>query len=226
MVTIREDYLANGHYYHVYSRSIAKYIVFNDVHEISRMLELIDLCRFKEFNYKLSRFKKLKLSTQIEIASIIRETGTPLVEILAYCIMPTHFHLLLKQTADDGITKYMSKVLDSYSKFFNKSHARTGPLWSSRFKNVMVRSDEQLLHLTRYIHLNPTSAGLVDKPEDWDYSSYKEYILRDESKNPICQKDEVFDVSPKKYEQFVNDRKAYQRELAIIKSLLIDNYTG
>jgi putative transposase len=226
MVTVREDYLANDHYYHIYSRSIAKYVVFNDGREFSRMIELIDLCRFKEFNYKFSRFKKLQLSTQLEIALLIKETGTPLVEIVAYCIMPTHIHFLLKQAAEDGVTKFMSKVLNSYSKSFNTSHARSGPLWSSGFKNIMVRSDEQLLHLTRYIHLNPTSAGLVNKPEDWIYSSYREYIDGDKFKNHICQNDGLFDISAKKYRQFVNDRKAYQRDLASIKSLLIDNYTG
>lgn len=189
-------------------------------------MKLIDLCRFKEFSYKLSRFNKFQLATQAEIEFTIKQTGNPLVEVVAYCIMPTHIHLLLKQAAEDGITKFMSKILNSYSKSFNVSHGRTGPLWSSRFKNVLVRSDEQLLHLTRYIHLNPTSAGLVNKPEDWVFSSYREYITGDKVKNRICQVDGLFNISAREYRKFVNDHKGHQRELALIKSLLIDNYTG
>ncbi len=226
MVTFRRDYLANDHYYHVYTRSIARYIVFNDGNEFSRIMELINLCRFIEFDYKLSRFKRLQNSIQAEIASTIKQTGHPLVEIVAYCIMPTHIHLILKQIAEDGITKFMSRILNSYSKSFNKSHSRTGPLWSSRFKNVLVTSNEQLLHLTRYIHLNPTSAGLVNKPEHWDFSSYLEYTEGDKFKNRICEKEGLFDITPKKYQRFTNDHKAHQKELALIKNLLIDNYTG
>ena len=188
------------------------------------MLELIDLCRFSNFNYRFSQFKKLEILTQKAIANELREMNNELVEVVAFCLMPTHIHLLLKQIQDEGVTKFMSKLLNSYSKFFNIQHKRSGPLWASEFKNVLVRTDEQLLHLTRYIHLNPTSASIVDNPEDWEYSSYQEYLSPDAQ--GICCTEGLFNLKPKQYKDFVDDRKSYQKELAIIKRQLIDNYTG
>jgi len=121
----------------------------------------------------------------------------------------------------------MAKVLNGYSRYFNIKYQRIGPLWESRFKSVLVAADEQLLHLTRYIHLNPTSAGLVKNPEDWEYSSYNQYINPQEKKSErFCEYSELFDLSPKQYRDFVDDRKSYQKEISIIKKALIDDYLG
>jgi len=109
----------------------------------------------------------------------LKQNSDLFVKIISYCIMPTHYHLLLEQVKDGGTEKFISKILNSYAKYFNLRHKRSGPLWSSRFKSVGVDDNEQLLHLTRYIHLNPTSAGYVSMPEDWQYSSYVEYISDD-----------------------------------------------
>ena len=95
-----------------------------------------------------------------------------------------------------------------------------------RFKSVLVSKDEQLLHLTRYIHLNPTSAGLVKYPEKWSFSSYNEYINNTETQGKICKFDNLFSISPKEYKKFVSDRKLYQKEISRIKKLLIEDYTG
>ena len=149
-----------------------------------------------------------------------------LVEIIAYCLMPTHIHLILRQILDKGITKYIGRVLNGYSKYFNAKHKRSGPLWTSRFKSVLISGDVQLLHLSRYIHLNPTSAGLAARPEDWKFSSYGEYVNRLDDNLGICRFDDIMEKNSKEYKKFVEDRKSYQRELSIIKSFLIDNYSG
>jgi putative transposase len=140
--------------------------------------------------------------------------------------MPTHIHLLLKQITDDGISKYMARVLNGYSRFFNIKHKRLGPLWSGRFKNVRVEDDEQFLHLTRYIHLNPTSAGIVEKPEEWENSSYIEYIRPKESQDSICNFKDLLQMTPKGYQKFVEDRKDYQKNISLIKHQMIDDYSG
>lgn len=220
----RKEPLATGHYYHIFTRSIAKYVVFNDQDDYGRFNELINLYRFKDFNYKYSSFLYLKTEMQ-EIVVNGLDKNEKLVEIVAYCIMPTHIHLLLKQTTDDGISKYVAKILNSYTRYFNSKYHRKGPLWEGHFKNVLVNSDEQLLHLTRYIHLNPTSIGLIEKPENWMFSSYPEYIKPD-SAGGLCNFEDLFNLSPSQYRKFVNDQKSYQRNLSIIKSILIDNYSG
>lgn len=224
IMNIRKDPLVNGEYYHIFSRSIAKYVVFNDNEDYTRFLELLTLYRFVDFNYKYSTFKNLQLINQRAVIDSLIKRSDVLVEIVAQSPMPTHIHLVLKQIADDGISKYMAKVLNSYTKYFNARHRRIGPLWEGHFKNVLVKTDEQLLHLTRYAHLNASSAGLVDNPFDWEYSSLKEYC--EEVPNGICQFKDIIDMSPQKYKKFVLDQKSYQRSLSIIKNILIDNYTG
>lgn len=98
------------------------------------------------------------------------------VKLLAYCLMPNHLHLLVKQESDSPISKFITALHTSYAKVFNKKYDKVGHLFQDRFKQVIVESDEQLLHLTRYIHLNPVLAGLMDQPEKYEWSSYREYI--------------------------------------------------
>jgi len=139
--------------------------------------------------------------------------------------MPTHIHLVLKQVVDNGISKFMAKVLNSYSRYFNCRHHRKGHLFEGKFKNVLVKDDEQMLHLTRYFHLNPTTAGLVKKPEDWFHSSYSEYIGKNKE-DSICDFKEIISIKPAQYRKFVHDRIDYQKKLSLIKHLLIDDYSG
>lgn len=225
MTQIREDLLVNGEYYHIFSRSIAKFIVFNNAKEYSRMFEVLRLYQFKDFDYKYSRFLDLDIQLQDSIWSALIANNKRLVEIVAYCIMPTHFHLILKQVTSDGISKYLSKVLNSYTRYFNLRHKRIGPLWSGRFKNVLVTGDEQLYHLTRYIHLNPVSAELVEKPQDWKFSSCNEYFNIPRI-NSICIFNDIIDMTSEQYRNFALDNINYQKELSKIKRLLIEDYTG
>lgn len=221
---IRKNPLVNDHYYHIFSRSIAGYLIFNQPEDFKRMVELFDLHHFNDFDYSYSRYRELTPLLQKQILENIRSSSNTIVDIIAYCVMPTHIHLILKQNMEGGISKFMSKILNSYARYFNIKHHRSGPLYDSKFKNVLVLTDEQLLHLTRYFHLNPTSAGLTEKPEDWLYSSYSEYI--NDKTDGICQFRPLFDFDINQYQEFVNDRKSYQRELSIIKKFLIDDYSG
>ncbi|MEE8423717.1 MAG: transposase, partial [Thermodesulfobacteriota bacterium] len=143
-----------------------------------------------------------------------------LVEVIAFCLMPTHLHLILKQMKENGISSFMGNTLNSYTRSFNTKYKRKGPLWEGRFKSVLVDSDEQLLHLTRYLHLNPVTAYLVNKPEEWSASSYQEYVSK-VNNNRICKFDDLLEIDPAAYREFVSDRVSYQRELASIKELLL-----
>lgn len=226
MAQYRKESLERDHYYHIFSRSIAKFVVFNSQKDCSRFLEILKLYRYEDFTHKYSKFIQLEASAQFDIEANLKRTSSVFVEIVAYCLMPTHFHLILKQTAENGISKYIAKVLNCYSRYFNIRHRRTGPLWSGRFKSVLVSDDRQLLHLSRYIHLNPTSVNLVNKPEKWTHSSYLEYIEPEEERTKLCNFQGLFDLSPSSYKKFVMDQKDYQKRLSLIKNLLIDDYTG
>lgn len=226
MAQFRKDELKSGEIYHIYSKSIAKFVIFNNETEYSRMLQLFQLYRYADFGYRYSQFLDLANFRQDEIISNLEKDGDLMVQIISYCLMPTHIHIILKQNSDGGISHFMALALNSYSRYFNTVHKRSGPLWSSRFKSTLVSDDNQLLHLTRYLHLNPTSAALVKKPEDWRYSSYREYIDIGRTGSNLCDYEDLLTIKPSQYKKLVDNNKNYQRQLSKIKYLTIDNYSG
>jgi len=221
---MRKVALVNQEIYHVISRSIAGYEIFNCPDDYSRFTNMIAFYK-KALPYKYSIFQKLTNGMRSSVLDNHQDINNP-VAIIAYCLMPTHIHLVIKQKTNKGISKFMSDLLNSYSRYFNIKHKRKGPLWEGRFKSVHVNKDVQLLHLTRYIHLNPSSVGLVERPNEWLSSSYQAYIDPSECKSDICDLDGSIAIQPNEYEEFVNDRIAFQRELSKIKKLILENYTG
>ena len=207
--------------YHILSRSIAEYKIFNSQEDYLRMQQLLEYYQV-ENNQKFSDFIVSRGVTRGNFYNYlekINKNKKELVQIIAYCLMPTHLHLILKQLKKDGISKYIGNILNSYTRYFNMKHKRKGPLWEAKFKNILMDSDEQLLHLTRYIHLNPATALIVKKPEEWEYSSYKDYLGLVPKR---CDYQDLLDIQPKIYRKFVNDRISYQRELAKIKASTLE----
>ncbi|MEK9167339.1 MAG: transposase [Patescibacteria group bacterium] len=223
MTSIRKDSITTGEIYHIYTRSISGFEIFRTPTCYERLIE--GLCYYSSSpkSTKLSDYLELSPESKLRVDSA--SGAVPSVKIIAYCVMPTHIHLVLKQLVEGGISSFMNNLLNSFARYFNISHNRRGPLWESRFKNVLVQSDEQLLHLTRYLHLNPVSADLIAVPDQWVYSSYCQYIGENTDKN-ICNWEGVLDIQPKEYRKFVSGRISYQRSLSKIKHLLIENYTG
>jgi len=209
--------------YHIYNRSINEMEIFTNNNEYRRFTDAIRFYQVEKPQIKFSDFMEQKSHRRGGISGINWGTLFPekerLVEIIAYCIMPTHFHLLLRQLRGGGIPIFINNLLNSYTRYFNTRYKRKGTLWEGRSKKVLLMSDEQLLHTTRYIHLNPVTAHLVNKPEEWLWSSYHEYLLEaSESENErICNYDSVLDIKPSAYKKFVEDGIIYQREMAKAK---------
>jgi len=216
---MRKEPLVTGFLYHICTKSIAGYKIFKFNEDYLRMLVMMKYYAYKEPPMKFSAYQKLEERRRCEIFQKLINKER-IVEILAYCIMPTHLHLILSQLKKDGISLYMKNLLNSYTRYFNTKNKRKGPLWQGRFKSVLIKTDEQLLHLTRYIHLNPTSDNLVERPEDWSYSSYNEYL--NNSKEPLCSFSKYLNIDPKAYKAFVETRKDYQKRLSEIKHLLLE----
>ena len=216
---MRQHSLEEGKIYHIFNKSIAGFKIFNNDSEFSRILDVIRFYQASDRKISFSNFVRTTADNKDSFFNS-NQNNIKLVEIIAYCIMPTHFHLILKQLVEDGISVFMNNTENSYARYFNLKHKRKGPLWEGRFKNVPVESDEQLLHLTRYVHLNPVTAYLVNRPQDWGASSYGEYILDKDSN--ICRYSHILNIEPKSYQSFVRDNIAYQRELARIKDLMLD----
>jgi len=221
----RKEPLINNQIYHIYNRSIAGYKIFNMEPEYLRMVKMIRYYHVKDVPFKFSEYIRLK---EVERNGFTKHfLGTfrdkeKHIQIICYCLMPTHLHLVLKQLKKNGISIFTGNLLNSYSKYFNTKHRRKGPLWEGKFNNVLVETDEQLIHLTRYIHLNPVTEEIVKKPEFWAYSSYNEYLLNITNDEGICEYENVLDISSTYYKKFVNDHVSYQRDLAKIKHLLLE----
>lgn len=157
-------------------------------------------------------------STYIE-SSLLERNLSQIVSILAYCIMPDHYHLLVKLNTEYPLSKYVGNFENSFTKYFNKLHWRKGPLWQNRFRSVLISDNNTLLHVHRYIHLNPTTANLVTHPEDWELSSYKEYITNPKA---LTVNTEISIQSIEKYKEFVANQIDYQRNLKRLKKELLE----
>lgn len=221
---VRKSPLVTGSVYHIFNRSIADFKIFNDERDYQRMLMLFSYFQIENPPSKFSYFIRHRATADLgffQMFDPIAKDEENIVQIIAYCLMPTHIHLILKQLKDKGISTYLSNASNAYARYFNTCHKRKGPLWEGEFKNVLAENNDQLLHLTRYIHLNPVTALLVEKPEDWSHSSYLEYLGSDNVRQ-FCNHENILEIDPKNYQAFVEDRIDYQKELAKIKKLSID----
>ena len=141
-----------------------------------------------------------------------------LVDILAYCLMPNHYHLLVHLRDDDLSKRVMQPFGVSYTKAVNKQQGRVGPVFQGPFQAVHVSSDEQLMHLSRYIHLNPVNAGLVSKPEDWHFSSYRDYVGLREGTLPTRDLVLAHFPSGQAYREFVES----EQDMDIIRQVTLE----
>lgn len=213
----RKQAIETGSVHHVFNRSIAGYQIFpKDLH-YQRFQQMLRFFQWENISLRFSHIHENELEP---ILKMFEESKKRRVEIVCYCLMPNHFHLAIKEVLPLGIERFMADLQNSYSKYFNLRHARKGPLWEGRFKNVACETDDQLLHLTRYIHLNPVTANLISRPEDWKASSYLEYLHQ--SPLNICRYHSLISISPSNYTQFIENRIEDQKTLARIKVLLLD----
>ncbi|OGG04791.1 hypothetical protein A2Z33_05765 [Candidatus Gottesmanbacteria bacterium RBG_16_52_11] len=148
----------------------------------------------------------------------------PVIDILTYCLMPNHFHLLLRQNRESGIVRTVSNITNGYAKYFNSKYHRIGPLFQGPFKAVLIETEEQLVHVSRYIHLNPIISGAIDEKELFVYpwSSLPKYIGNSQSK--WIETKTVLNNFPnqKAYQSFIRDQVSYGKELDKIKHLLME----
>ena len=149
----------------------------------------------------------------------LRKYVVPVLDVVAYCLMPTHYHLLVVLNEAD-LSHRMQLFSISYTKAMNRRYDRVGALFQGAFRAKHVDRDSYLVHLSRYIHLNPVMAGLVERPEDWEFSSYREYIAVRDGTLPKPEIVLSQFPSPEAYREFVESYLPQQRE--IIAALLFD----
>ncbi len=209
--------------YHVFNRGNNKQPTFFNTSDYRRALFTTEFYVTKNPPVSLSRY----LNTNEEIQELLMQQmklQEKQVEILSFVLMPNHFHFLLKQLSDGGISNFIGKFQNSYTKYINTKYHRDGALFLDQFKGVRIEDEEQLLHVSRYIHLNPFTGFVVKSLQEvelFPWSSYKVYLTEEES---VVNTKIILEHFPSvsAYKTFVSDQASYQRELDVIKHLLIE----
>ena len=212
---MRNDKLVSENIYHIYNRGVEKRLLFIDDKDYSRFID--DLVIFNDnkpvINPKL-RIKDIKGGSH---------KRKPIVDVLAFCLMPNHYHLLLRQRVDGGITEFMRKLGVGYVNYFNLKNQRVGTLFQGKFKSVLISEEPQFIYIPFYIHLNPMdllvkdwrekgigdSKKAIDFLNNYKWSSHIDYTTRSES-SWILRKDflnDYFGKTPYKenFADFVKD---------------------
>lgn len=222
----REIPLITEEFYHVFNKTIASQPAFCTKRDYKRFLETIFYYQNKTTPVRYSKFLILSTKEREGILESLKKQKNFMVEFISFCLMPNHFHLLLQQLEDSGISKFCSNLTNSYTRYFNVKNKRKGPLFQGKFKAVRIETDEQLLHVTRYIHLNPYTSYVVKTLEElatYPYSSLSEYLkLR---KEKTVDKEQVLChfKTLKSFKSFTFNQADYQRKLEHIKHLTFEN---
>lgn len=190
-MSIRKAPFVPDEYYHIYNRGNSKQKIFHDKADYKRFVGLLYACNNQE-NFKIFNIPKGQ-----DLFSVDR--GKTLVSIGAYVLMPNHFHVLVAQKENDGISKFMQKVSTAYVMYYNKKYKRPGGLFEGKFKSQHLGTDRYLKYLFSYIHLNPIKLinkdwkekGIHDKKGaleylfNYEYSSYLDYMGHKRIQNTI-----------------------------------------
>lgn len=199
-------------FYHVYNRGTEKRPIFLDKSDYYRFEKLLYLCNSE----KSIVFRDVSVGGVYE-----HDRGETIVDVGAYCLMPNHFHLLLREKTETGISIFMQKVLTAYSSYFNKKYGRTGSLFEGVFKATHADTDEYLKYLFSYIHLNPVKIidpkwkenGITDRKAakkylaGYSHSSYLDYMGTKREESRILNKDAFpqYFVEFNDFSQFIDE---------------------
>lgn len=221
---MRRTIFANDEIYHVFNRGIERRPTFTSKREYDRAILTLGFYRFQNPPLRLSKALLLKSEDKESFFLKLKKESKVLVEIISYCLMPNHFHFLIRQRSENGLAKFLSNFTNSYTRYFDTKHKRIGPLFQGTFRAVHIETEEQLTHVSRYIHLNPVSSFVIKEEELYSYpwSSLPEFL--GEEKEEICNKEIILSYfsSKEKYRRFIHDQIDYAKKLETIKHLLLE----
>ncbi|OIP82378.1 hypothetical protein AUK04_04775 [Candidatus Roizmanbacteria bacterium CG2_30_33_16] len=169
----------NNYYYHIYNKTLDDLKPFEIEISSDYFINLINYYQYSDIKMSYSETLRLELDLKEQYFKHLRQSAKHKVEILAFCLMSNHFHLLLKQKQEGGISKFVGDVLNGFTRFCNIQNERKGPIFLPRFRSKPIMDEEHLIHVSRYIHLNPYVGGLINTVNDiWSYplSSAHEYF--------------------------------------------------
>jgi len=222
----RLEPFVNANIYHIFNKTIDQKRVFQSDKYSQEFYQRLIYYRSTNSTRSYSDIDKLNKETQEIINQDIFIEKDYQIKVLSYSFMPNHYHFLLEQCQDDGISGFVSKVTNSFTRYYNLKNQRKGQLFLKDFKAVLIRTDEQLIHTSRYIHLNPYSGGVVNNLDElvkYDKSSFPNYLGLKNDKLVSSERIMSSFKNIDEYKNFVFDRAEYQREIEDFKH--ITNFT-
>ena len=219
-----KKYVENG-YYHIYNRGVEKRIIFTDEQDYAVLLSYLKTYLTPKDTPSLQNILASNSANSKEKAKAIKllrmNNFFEHLNLLAFCLMPNHFHFLVNQREPEIIDKFMNSLGTRYSMYFNRKHNRVGPLFQGLYKAVLITSEEQLLYVSRYIHRNPISKGPAFNNK---YSSYPDFLgVR---KTSWIKTNEILSYFSKtgfsSYRSFVEDQLHDEVSYPILKDLKLE----
>lgn len=224
--------------YHIYNRGVEKRAIFMSDDDRFRFIH--DLFEFNDENPALNLAYHVKQSKEVGLPKIEREPRELLVNLMAFCMMPNHFHLIAEQKTENGITEFMRKIGTGYTNYFNQKYKRVGPLFQGKYKMIRLANEAHFIHLPYYIHFNPLdliapewrgrelknykkALGFL---ETYRWSSHLDYCGKKNFPS-VTQREFLlkFFEGPKQYQTNAND---WLKELDLeeIKDIALENALG
>jgi len=222
----RKTKFTNEQCYHAFNRGVDKRKIFLDQKDYERFLLSMILLNDETDGLMIQWRDYSKLNPKVKPSEFLRlnlrSAGKkPLVEIIAYCLNPNHYHFILKQLAEKGIEKFMQKIGTSYTMYFNQKYKRSGSLFQGTFKSVHIDPDDYLLYLSAYVNKNNFIHGYT-KDDSWIYSSWPEYLGK--VNQGICNKEIILGQfkNASEYKEFVESNALYLKEKKEAEKYLLE----
>ncbi len=234
----RKNQFSNNEIYHIVLRGIDDNLIFKNVDDYYRMIfSIYELNSAIPTTIQRQREARKRFKKENRGPSSTVDERDKFVEILSFCFMPNHIHLLLKQIKDIGITKFMAKVGTGYAGYFNRKYNRKGYVFQNRFKDVYIKDDDQLKTVFTYIHTNPislvepgwkengikNSERVIEFLKEYKWSSYQDYIAQKNFPS-VAQRDFLLEVmgGERGCREAINDWIKYKKEINRFPEILLD----
>lgn len=177
---MRKIRIAPGEYYHIFNRAVNKQIIFHNTSDYARFLFLILHFQSPIIFPQVSRLvKKYVKSLAFDTPDIDKIIKQRTIELVTFCIMPNHFHLIVKELEENGIAAYMHRVMTAYAKYYSTKYQKSGHVFQGTYQAVHIQDDRQMLHLSAYIHRNPREISKWFNKEDrYEWSSYQDFVIK------------------------------------------------
>src|SRR3989344_7629403 len=223
----RKTPFVEGEHYHIYSRGVEKRKIFMSAKDYNRFIALLYIMN-QESSFRMDNFLR---DNQNNLQNIFKEKREkPLVSILSYCLMPNHFHLILYEHTEGGISKFMGKLLTAYSMYFNTKYERSGPLFTHPFRSEHISNESQHMYIFSYVHLNPISIidkkwkenGIKNRKETeeflkkYQFSSYQDFLSMNRLESVILD----FSKIPEYIKDMKLDFKTQEKVFQLNKPLI------